>query len=593
MIRKVAGWWLILIVPVLSFAQTKGNYTWWDPSTNKFPVLDGQAWPGEVESPYDRFPERARKVLNPNVWNISHSSAGLYCKFTTDAGSIIVRYVVTSKGSFAMSHMPATGVSGVDLYGLDHNGNWLWAPGSFAFGDTIEYRFSGLEADPGFPGRDREYRLFLPLYNGVSWMQIGVPADRHFEALPLQPERPIVVYGTSIAQGACASRPGLAWTAILERKLDRPVINLGFSGSGQLERSVIDLMNEIDAKLYVLDCLPNLTSGAGFSEKEVEDRIRMAVRELQGKHPAVPILLTEHSGGNDLRVIDAARSREFEKVNGILRAVFNRLQSEGVKNIYTITNKEIGLGIHSTVDGLHPNDIGMEEYAAAYERCIRSILHEPVDTGATTYPVTQRRDGYYDWRARHAEVLSLNRSEPPVSIILGNSIIHYWGGRPRPPLSRGADSWDGGLEPLGVRNLGFGWDKIENVLWRVYHDELDGYAAKHVVVMIGTNNLGTNTDEEITKGLKMLVQGIRARQPQTDLLLSGLLPRRDMEQRVVVLNRRIADLAGSLKITYIEPGRGLLTGKGKIDESLYSDGLHPNAAGYQKIAAVLAPYLKK
>ena len=94
--------------------------------------------------------------------------------------------------------------------------------------------------------------------------------------MPLSMEKPVVVYGTSIAQGACATRPGLAWTAILERKLDRPLINLGFSGSGQLEKSVIDLMAEIDAKLYILDCLPNLTSGAGFTDDEVEKRKQFA-----------------------------------------------------------------------------------------------------------------------------------------------------------------------------------------------------------------------------------------------------------------------------------------------------------------------------
>jgi lysophospholipase L1-like esterase len=572
-------------------AQTGGkDWKWCDPAAVGFPMIEGQAWPKELGSPYDRFPARASQTLNPNVWNISHSSAGLYCKFKTDAAEIVVRYTVQGKGSFAMSHMPATGVSGVDLYGLDHDGGWAWAPGTFSFGDTIEYHFSGVGTDTVFAGRDCEYRLFFPLYNTVTWMQIGVPAGKHFAALPLQPEKPIVVYGTSIAQGACASRPGLAWTAILERQLDRPLINLGFSGSGKLEKSVIDLMNEIDAELYVLDCLPNLSSG--FSDREVESRIREAVRMLQEQHPSVPILLAGHSGGNAGHFIDTARRHEFQSVNGVLEKTFARMKMEGVRNIYLLTGKDIGLDINSTVDGVHPNDIGMEQYAAAYERSIRAILHEPVGTYATTRPVTQSRDGYYDWRGRHAEILSLNRTSPPANIILANSIIHYWGGEPKAPISRGEDSWNAYLQPLGVRNLGFGWDRIENVLWRIYHDELDGYKARHIVIMIGTNNLSTDGDEAIIAGLDMLVKAIRQRQPGARLLLSGLLPRRAMEQRIVVLNKAIAGLAGKEGITYIDSGKNLLNPEGKIDESLFGDGLHPNAEGYRRLVAGLLPFLK-
>jgi GDSL-like Lipase/Acylhydrolase family len=96
------------------------------------------------------------------------------------------------------------------------------------------------------------------LYNSVQWMEIGIQEGTLFNPLPTRKEKPIVVYGTSIAQGGCASRPGMAWPAILGRKLDRPLINLGFSGNGRLEKEVIDLMIEIDAKLFVLDCLPNL-----------------------------------------------------------------------------------------------------------------------------------------------------------------------------------------------------------------------------------------------------------------------------------------------------------------------------------------------
>jgi lysophospholipase L1-like esterase len=580
-----------ILIAVISFAQTPQQYTWREPATNGFPVIEGQGWPAEVALPYDRFPERAERTLNPNVWNISHSSAGLYIKFKTNATSLVVRYVV--KGALAMSHMPATGVSGIDMYAIDPNGEWKWAPATHSFGDTVEYRFSNLAVSREFPGRDYEYRLYLPLYNAVKWLSIGVPGNSSFNFMPLSPEKPIVVYGTSIAQGACASRPGMAWTALLQQKLDRPLINLGFSGSGKLEPAVLDLMSEINARLYVLDCLPNLTALAGITEKELEKRIIAAVKALKEKRPLIPVLLVDHSGGARTGIIDTMAQWDYDNASDVLHRCIDSLKAAGIMGIHLLKNKEIGLSLYSTVDGVHPNDVGMMEYAAAYEKAIRVILHEPAGQVATTIPVVQSRDGYYNWRSRHSEIISGNKTNPPRIIFLGNSIIHYWGGQPAASLTRGAGSWNKYLEPAGVKNFAFGWDRIENVLWRVYHDELDGFTADQVWVMIGTNNLTINSDVEITEGLQQLITAIQIRQPEAGIVLSGIFPRRNMEKRIVELNIRIAALAARLKVQYVNPGIVLLNRQQKIDESLFEDGLHPNKTGYDKLGLAIEPYLKK
>ncbi|MCR8557188.1 SGNH/GDSL hydrolase family protein [Mucilaginibacter sp. BJC16-A38] len=570
------------------FSQVPTAFKWLNPAKAGFSVIEGQAWPNEVKSAYDRFPARAEKNLNPNVWNISHSSAGLYVKFKTNAQKIIIRYKV--KGDFAMSHMPATGVSGLDLYALDPNGKWCMAPGSFSFKDTITYTYSNIKVSVDFPGRSYEYRLFLPLYNSVSWLEIGVPATDAFNFMPLSKEKPVLVYGTSIAQGGCASRPGLAWTAILQRSLDRPLVNLGFTGSGLLEKSVVDLMAEIDAKIYVLDCMPNLVS---FSDQEIEKRLLSSVQSLNGKHPLVPILLVEHSDANVDGLLDTGRNADYSRVNKVLGRVYSSLIAGGTKNVYLLTNKEIGFDINSTVDGIHPNDAGMEKYAIAYEKATREIINEPAGKYSTTVPVVQSRDGYYDWRSRHNEILTLIKTDSPKIVFLGNSILNYWGGVPKAPLARGADSWNKYLKPLGVKNFGFGWDRVENVLWRVYHEELDGFKADKVMIMIGTNNLSVSNDQEIVEGLKLLVQAVKVRQPETEILLSGLLPRRAMEKRIDVLNKAIAKLASQSRVRFINPGKLLLNRAGNIDESFFGDGLHPNEVGYQKLAIALVPYLKK
>ncbi len=140
--------------------------------------------------------------------------------------------------------------------------------------------------------------------------------------------------------------------------------------------------------------------------------------------------------------------------------------------------------------------------------------------------------------------------------------------------------------------MGYGWDRIENVLWRVYHGELDGYAPAQIVLMIGTNNLQLNTDAEISDGLAFLVRAIQNRQPSVDIVLIGILPRRQLEERVAALNQRIAQVAGELNATFIQPGTVFLQSDGKINESLFGDGLHPNAEGYRQLAAKLVPYLK-
>jgi lysophospholipase L1-like esterase len=591
MTRKLLFFILFACVqhPII-FAQTPTEYVWWNPAQNQFPVIEGQAWPKDVKNPYDRLPAQAEKSVRDVVWNLSHNGAGLLIRFKASTDQLVVRYAVS--GSHALPHMPATGVSGVDLYALNSDGDWRWCTGKYAFKDTIEYRFTNLEPNDQYHQKGREYRLYLPLYNSVKWLEIGVPKGVSFTPLPTRIEKPIVVYGTSIAQGACASRPGMAWTAILGRKLDRPVINLGFSGNGRLEKEVVQLLPDIDAKLYVLDCLPNLVASVGIAPEEIKNRIMESVKTLRQKRPAIPVLLVEHAGYTD-GSLNATRRKFYTDANELMRQAFAQLKTEGINQIYLLPKTALNLEMDDMVDGTHPTDLGMQHYADGYEKSIRTILNEPIGQYSTTKPCTQFRDAaIYDWETRHRDMVSLTKAKPPRIIFLGNSITHYWGGQPQAPISRGSDSWNTVLAPLGTQNFGYGWDRIENVLWRVYHDELDGYAAAQVVVMIGTNNLQLNSDTEIIEGLKFLVSAIKTRQPGADILLLGILPRRQGETRILELNKGIAQASGQLNVTFADPGTVFLKEDGKIDESFFTDGLHPNAEGYQKLVGKLAPFLK-
>lgn len=582
---KIKHCLFLLMACILSQAALSQEvaYKWWNPAQNPFPVIEGQGWPKQVAHPYDRLPAKAQKTVRKIVWHLSGQAAGLVIRFRSNATDIRVRYTVDSR--LDMPHMPSTGVSGVDLFALNKDGAWQWSGGKYHFGDTIEYHFSSLPH-----GYQREYHLYLPLYNHVKWLEIGVPQKAAMKPLPLNPDKPIVIYGTSIAQGACASRPGMAWTAILGRRLHRPVINLGFSGNGRLEKPVVNLLTELDPKIYVVDCLPNMTR---YPNHIIRARLTETVKMLRKKRPHVPVLIVEDADAG-IGSLDTRRDSGFNRVNKLADSVFAELKRSGIQDIYLLTSKRIGLDIESTVAGVHPNDYGMEKYASAYEEAIRGILHEPVGKYSTMQPLVQYRDQSYDWRARHREELKMNRSDPPKIVFLGNSITHFWGGKPKGPFQRGEDSWNKCFAPLGARNFGYGWDRIENVLWRVYHGELDGYQARQIVMMIGTNNIGYNTDEQIITGLRFLIDEIKLRQPAAKFLLLGIFPRRGQEDRIVGLNKQIVRLAGDENVTYANPGTGLLGAGGKIDNSLFTaDGVHPDAAGYRILAKAIQPYLVK
>lgn len=586
---------LILIVYLfqynLSYSQTDFKISWWNPVQHDFKVIEGQGWPENLQSDYDRLPLDAEGKVRKAVWNLSKHAAGLSIRFRSNSSEIKIRYKVN--GNFAMPHMPATGVSGVDLYAKNSNGEWMWCRGNYAFGDTIKYDFKNINPKDQYHELGREYHLYLPLYNSVEWLEIGVPENTRFKPLPIRREKPIVVYGTSIAQGACASRPGMAWTSILERKMDNPLINLGFSGNGRLEKEMIDLISEIDAKLYILDCLPNLSPNKNRSLDDVRQRIISSVKNLSEKRPEAPIVLVEHAGYSDGST-NIKRKEIYTELNRVLRETYAWLKAEGADNIYLLTKAEIKLGFEDFVDGTHPSDLGMMHYAEAYEEFVRLILHEPIGKSSTTIPVTQLREpGNYDWDERHQELLKMNKANAPKICFFGNSITHFWGGLPEGPFSKGGNTWDENFKDLGVRNFGFGWDRVENVLWRIYHEELDGFDAEQIVLMLGTNNLHLNTDEEIIEGLELLIQAMKVRQENASISLIGLLPRKNQEARVYELNLKIAKLAGSLQIYYVDIGRNLLNQDGTIKESLFSDGLHPNIDGYRILGSELKQYLKR
>lgn len=355
------------IDPGLGVKESDGSVVWYD---IRHLGLEGQGWK-ETKAPYDRLPVKAEGMVRSPVWGLSHHSAGMAVRFVTGTTTIQARWTLTSSG-LAMPHMPATGVSGLDLYVKTEAGRWRW----LAVGRPTRFPTNSVTLVSSLPEGDREFLLYLPLYNGVTSVEIGLPASATLAKAPPRASggrKPILFYGTSITQGGCASRPGMVHTAILGRWLNHPVINLGFSGNGRMEPELATLQAELDPSVYVLDCLPNM------GPAEVAERVEPFVRTLRQAHPDTPILLVEDRSYTDAFLIASKRQRNVES-RAALRTAFGRLQAEGISNLYYLAGEQLlGDDGEGTVDSSHPTDLGFLRQATAFREALEPILKQ---TGA-------------------------------------------------------------------------------------------------------------------------------------------------------------------------------------------------------------------
>lgn len=315
------------------------------------------------ENNYTRLPQKFESTVREQVWSLSRNSAGISVRFRTNSPTIMVRCTVMNDTK--LPHMADTGVKGVDLYGYNGH-NWQYIETGFPRKKENEYTLLS-----NGDGVSREYLLNLPLYDGVESLEIGVLGGTQItpatDRLMLK-KKPVVYYGTSIAQGGCASRPGLAYTNILARKLDRAFVNLGFSGNGTIETSVGEAMVEVDAALYVIDCNPNT------KVELIYDRTLTLVDMLKKRRPGTPILLVEGCL-DESGAFRKSGNQTIRKKRAELRRAYDTLRKNGTSGLYYLKGDGlIGEDHEGTVDGIHPNDIGMMRMADALLPVIKKLL---------------------------------------------------------------------------------------------------------------------------------------------------------------------------------------------------------------------------
>ena len=351
---------IFLFVCITGAALAQDNVTWHD--VTRWGV-EGRAW-GDQERKrwFDRFPAKAEGRVTGAVWDLSRHSAGMMVRFKTDANAIHARWNLLNS-RLGMPHMPPSGVSGLDLYARDDTGKWRWAAATRPNKQEMQAALlTGIA--PGM----REYAIYLPLYNGTESLAIGVPSGAKFESLAPRSAKPLVFYGTSITHGACASRPGMAHPAILGRRLEIPVINIGFSGNGKMHKEVGDLMVDVDAACYIIDCLPNMNAAM------VTERCVPLVNQLRKARPDTPIVLVEDRRFANSWLVPG-RAKFHDDNHAALRKAYEQLKAAGVKHLHYLSGDDLlGDDAEGTTDSSHPNDLGFVRQADAFEPVLRRAL---------------------------------------------------------------------------------------------------------------------------------------------------------------------------------------------------------------------------
>lgn len=205
--------------------------------------------------------------------------------------------------------------------------------------------------------------------------------------------------------------------------------------------------------------------------------------------------------------------------------------------------------------------------------------------------VNFERDNY-NWLHRHADVLDVQKQGNPDVVMIGDSITHFWSGEPKAGLANGPNAWKDTFGNLKVLNMGYGWDRTQNVLWRLNHGEFTGITPKTVVLNIGTNNLvgdqtaRTNTPAEVVAGIRAIVKTLRQRSNESQIIVMGIFPRgfekgNKLDQTISELNALLAPIWRNDKhVHFLDIGSKMRQADGSLSREIFYDGTHPTDKGY-------------
>lgn len=335
---------------------------WFDPREEPFHLV-GFEWM-EQDTVYRRLPISPKWQIPVAVDHLANQTAGGQVRFRTNSGRIVVKVKLAEKSG--MYHMPATGQSGFDLY-VREGGEYRYLKTTRFSSESIDYEAELLKSSNTAL---KEYTINFPLYNGVESLRIGLENGATLE--PHEPftfRRKFVIYGTSITQGGCVSRPGSAYSNMLSRQLDAEFINLGFSGNGKGEPELAHLINQIgNIGFIILDYEAN-------ANETIKNTLEAFLDTLRKENPRTPILIMSkiryaaaREGSESYRLL--MENRDFQE------ELVARKRDAGDNNLYFLDGSRV-LGedyYECTVDGGHPTDLGSYRIGKALLTKIRDIL---------------------------------------------------------------------------------------------------------------------------------------------------------------------------------------------------------------------------
>lgn len=334
------------------------------------------AFAGETERTYARLPRYVKDSIpeGRELWDRQQCSSGIGVRFATNSTRIGCKY--TLYWDTHMIHMADTGLKGTDLYILEGDSVWRHVNTNrpYVKKDENGNKTKLVESTyvSNLDGKMHEYVIYFPLYDGIE--DFSVKVDSGAVITKGSPEvinanRRIVAYGTSILQGGCASRTGMAATNIIGRELNCEVVNLGFSGEGKQDTYIARAMATIpDVDVFLLDPVPNCT------EMMCDTLTYNFVKTLRALRPDVPIVMLEGPIYPYARY-DSFFGKYLPKKNNAFRRNYERLKAENPNNLYYVTSEGLdGPEDDGTVDGIHLTDLGFLHYANKMIPILRPLL---------------------------------------------------------------------------------------------------------------------------------------------------------------------------------------------------------------------------
>lgn len=317
-----------------------------------------------------RIPRWLEDSVRPELRERARHTAGKAFRFRTDSRAVAVRYELLYNAH--MMHMADTGIKGTSLYIWDDDTHsWQFVncnrPNA-GKSDVIQRKVMVDRLD----GKMHEYMLYLPLYDGVKWLEIGVEKTATLTGPVMNSPRQgkkFVFYGTSILHGGCASHPGMVATNIIQRDLDIECVNIGISGEGKMDYCMARAMATIpDVAAYILDPIPNCT-------KDMCDTLTYEfVNILRRARPDVPIIMVEGQMYSYAKY-SGFYSQYLPQKNYEFHKNYLRLRAENPKNLYYVDCKNLyGPNNDGSVDGIHLTDLGFWYYAQKLEPYLKAIL---------------------------------------------------------------------------------------------------------------------------------------------------------------------------------------------------------------------------